>query len=278
MRSIVLHLATIVLVAALLGCSGADSDTNQTTTVAPIDSGMVVNPEASHSNAELVIFEDFEDGEWQDSFDSTFNPANVSIAVEKSFSGTAAARMYGGYLGAAFDYRVNISEGEAYYFRYRAFYPSDQWNWDNISTAPDQSDNTGMKNFRAMPGGGFPLMMIKETTDGTFRTHSYFNSPALTDLPSILRPGAWPRYDVWLTHEIVVSWSNEAGGFAWYLDGRLISGLPFDEFTYATWPPPEGEVSNLRICGGNGYPEGETHFVDDIEIWKGTLADFLPGG
>lgn len=252
----------------------APSSPNQDETNSP---PAAIDADAVSSTAEQLVSEDFEDGAWDDSFDGATNVENVSVSDAFAHSGQNSSRMFGGYLGAAFDFNIDAQEGEVYYLRYYAYYPSDQWVWTDVSVS-------GMKNFRAMPPDGWPLFMIKKMDDNQFHTHSYFSPIDLAQLeefpdlipaiPTYQHLGDWPAYDTWHLYEIVVSWSQTEGGFAWYLDGELISGVDLENFTYKTWPTAWGYVNNLRICGGNGYPDEDSYYVDDIEIWKGSLSDF----
>ena len=213
--------------------------------------------------AQRLVYEDFEDNNFLDSFSQAFPTENVWISTTHAI-GVRSGNMYGGVLGAAFDCPVTVTDGDIYYFRYYAYYPND-WTWTLVS-------DTGMKNFRAMPTDGWPLFMIKVGTEGQFQTHSYFEVDQSTDIPPWKDMASWPALDQWHLHEIIVSYSGTSGGFAWYLDSQLISGIPPETFDQPTWPRTYGSeltVNNFRICGGNGYPPDDTYYVDNIEIWRG---------
>ena len=206
-----------------------------------------------------VAAEDFEDGEWTDSFDGTFNPENVTIDETQARSGTHAARMYGGYLGAAFDYGLDVAEGDCVYLRYWVYYPADGWDWDGIS-------GSGLKQVRFMPPDGWPIWTFKWNGMGQPATHGGFSEgehPEGIDAWHAI--GQFPSADEWHEVEVLVRWSETNGGFVWRYDGERIAGS--DAFEHDTWPPPMGFVDGVRFAGGNGFPDGSVYYVDDVEIW-----------
>ena len=210
-------------------------------------------------SASRLVNETFEDQNWNDSFNSTFNPDNVSIiSFGSAHSGNFVARMYGGDLGAAFDYNITGANNTTYYIKYYQYFPSGSWNWSGISS-------TGLKQFRVQPDDGWPLFMFKES--GT-RTHCYFSDGGIDPRPSQWNEITPPSLGSWHKVEIIVKYSDTVGGFAWYVDDVLIAG---DEtWSYDTWPPGyNGTLTNLRICGGNGFGSAGTYYIDDVEIWDG---------
>ena len=213
-----------------------------------------------------LFYESFDDQQWNDSFDSTFNPDNVSIvSFGEALSGSYVARMYGGYLGASFNYDIVGANNTVYYIKYYQYFPSSNWNWSGIS-------ETGMKQFRVRGNDGWPLLMFKPGP----LTHCYFSDGGIAGGG----PGGWrgipafPISNIWNKIEIIVKYSDTEGGFAWYLNGQLIAG---DEtWSYDTWPPGSGSISQMRICGGNGMSGGSFYYIDNVEIWNG-VPDGWPG-
>jgi len=216
-------------------------------------------PETKPEN--MLICEDFEDNSWSDSFDSTFNPDNVNLVTSYAYDGNYAAEMYGGYLGAAFDYNIDIEEGDELYIKYYQYFPESVWNWDEIS-------ETGLKQFRAQPDDGWPLLMFKpgsETAD--MRTHCYFSDGGIDPEPTSYQQLSYISKDTWHDIEIMVRYNNSHGGFAWYVDDVLIAGD--ESWSYNTWPPGyDGTLTNIRLGGGNGFEDAGTYYVDNIEIWN----------
>jgi hypothetical protein len=219
----------------------------------------------------MLACEDFEDSTWEDSMLSAFNPDNVQISSAKAL-GYRSARMYGGYLGAAFDFRINATEGSEFYVIYQQHFPSEGWNWSDISA-------TGLKQIRfgARQGDGWPIQTFKgENYDGNpaARTHGYFSQaidpPHPPAIPAWRQLGAFPSLDSWHEVEVHVRYSSTDGGYFWKIDGSLVGGS--ETFSHDVWPPPtayygSGMVDYMRICGGNGFPDGNYYYVDDIEIW-----------
>jgi len=223
---------------------------------------------ASHAiAAERLVFETFEDQDWSDSFDGTFNSANVSIVqFGSSHSGDYVARMYGGYLGAAFDYNVSPSNGSEYYIKYYVYYPSN-WSWSNIS-------DTNMKQFRAMGENGYPVFVYGKYNN-EIRTLGGFTNYSRTGVCS---NGTWygpistPSLEGWHEVEMYVKYADSGGGFWWKVDDQFVT--PYNgTLDCDTWPSESGDVTNLRICGGNGFSDDDYYYIDDVEIWDGLPTD-----
>ena len=80
-------------------------------------------------------------------------------------------------------------------------------------------------------------------------------------------------HNQWHLHEFYLSYSSTVGGYAWYIDGQLVAGVPYTTFDDPTWPRNTGtpvyEVNGFRFAGGNGPAADSVYYVDNIEIWKG---------
>lgn len=214
--------------------------------------------------AGMLVCEDFEDRQWSDSFDGTFNSDNVSIVtLNNAYSGDYAARMYGGYLGAAFDYNISLVNNDEVYLKYYQYFPTGNWNWSNISL-------TGLKQVRAGAGqgDGWPIQTFKGTGNGP-HTHGYYsegNDPAGIPDRYFFPGGQFPSLGTWHEVEVYLKYSDTEGGYWWKLDGQVIAGS--ESFTHDVWPPPFGNTINvLRFAGGNGFPDGDHYYVDNVEIW-----------
>src|SRR3989339_287972 len=210
----------------------------------------------------LLLCEDFEDNSWSDSFDGTFNPENVSIvSFSSAQSGSRVARMYGGYLGAAFDYNVSVSEGDEFYIKYYVYYPAD-WTWSGIS-------DTNMKQFRAQGSNGYPIFVYQKDGAGGVRTFGGFSGYAGSGVcsdPTWYGPASTPSLSSWHKVEMFVRYASSGGGYWWKVDDNYVSQYN-GTLDCDTFPSAEGAINNLRIAGGNGFPEGDFYYVDNMEIW-----------
>ena len=210
----------------------------------------------------LLLCEDFEDNSWSDSFDGTFNPENVSIvSFSSAQSGSRVARMYGGYLGAAFDYNVSVSEGDEFYIKYYVYYPAD-WTWSGIS-------DTNMKQFRAQGSNGYPIFVYQKDGAGGVRTFGGFSGYAGSGVcsdPTWYGPASTPSLSSWHKVEMFVRYASSGGGYWWKVDDNYVSQYN-GTLDCDTFPSADGAINNLRIAGGNGFPEGDFYYVDNMEIW-----------
>src|SRR3989339_592100 len=210
----------------------------------------------------LLLCEDFEDNSWSDSFDGTFNPENGSIvSFSSAQSGSRVARMYGGYLGAAFDYNVSVSEGDEFYIKYYVYYPAD-WTWSGIS-------DTNMKQFRAQGSNGYPIFVYQKDGAGGVRTFGGFSGYAGSGVcsdPTWYGPASTPSLSSWHKVEMFVRYASSGGGYWWKVDDNYVSQYN-GTLDCDTFPSAEGAINNLRIAGGNGFPEGDFYYVDNMEIW-----------
>src|SRR3989339_277987 len=213
----------------------------------------------------LLLCEDFEDNSWSDSFDSTYNPENVSIiSFSPAQSGSRVARMYGGYLGAGMTKNIAITGNRTIYIKFYQYFPS-SWSWSEVS-------DTGLKQYRAEPSDhAWPSNMYKPGANG-LRTHAYFATENGTIPPPVYRDISEPSLGTWHKVEQLIIYNDSGhGGFWWKMDDVLIAGS--ESFSYVTWPPPNtNSLSWIRVAGGNGFPDGDYYYVDNIEIW-----DRLPG-
>ena len=216
--------------------------------------------------ANRLVYETFEDRQWNDSFDGTFNPANVSlVSFGSARSGNYVARMYGGSLGGAFDYRINAGINSEIYIKYYQYFPPGDWNWSNIS-------KTGLKQLRFGPGqgDGWPIQTFK--SDGMApHTHGYYSEgghPSEIRTRYFFPSGSFPSLGTWHKVEVYAKYSNTVGGYWWKIDDVRVAGS--DAFVHDVWPPPWGNIINtVRFAGGNGFPSGDFYYVDDVEIWDG---------
>ncbi|RJQ34288.1 hypothetical protein C4566_02290 [Candidatus Parcubacteria bacterium] len=225
----------------------------------------------SSTSAQRLVFEDFEDSDWTDNFSRAVNEINVSMSSDVAM-GSVSSRMYGGSLGASFDYIFadhglpNVQDGDKYYIKYYTYY-DESLQWDQVDPYG------GWKQLRTMPDGiGWPVNMFKfGNGHPALYTHSYYaqlSFPGVLDETIDVSP---PSYNEWHLHELILSYGNNSGGFAWYIDGELYAGLPLVQHTLDNLPmiPADSELGGFRIAGGNGMPPGGVYYVDNIEIWKG---------